>query len=231
MIIVKNIININAAKTAQIVALLLVLSSALLAQSTSNSKEPTASAAPTGSTQTVNAQQSGEWTLGIDPAKNTVQLANSEANPLPVKIAPSGPARKPFQRRVIVTVPAGYGVGHTNMVIPSGKRLVIENLSSVARVPQGLWPYVQVLTFFDSGDTVLDAQDIAYHRMAFVEQGSLNGQTTSTANHKVLVFADEHVATNYNLGVTISFGISGTVTQATYAEVTLSGYIEDAPTP
>lgn len=227
----KNTNTYAAAKTALPVALLLVLTASLFGQSGSTTKDTTTNAAPTNNTQTVNAQQSGVWTVGIDPVKNTVQLVNSEANPLPVKIAPSGPARKPFQKRVVATVPAGSGVVHTTMFIPTGKRLVIENLSAVARVPQGLWPYVQVLTYFDNGDTVLDAQDIAYHRIAFVEQGSVNGQTTSTANHKVLVFADERVVTHYNLGVTISFGISGTVTEATQAEVTLSGYIEDAPTP
>jgi hypothetical protein len=40
--------------------------------------------APTANTQTVDARQSGTWTVGIDPAKNAVQLSNTTANPLPV---------------------------------------------------------------------------------------------------------------------------------------------------
>lgn len=188
------------------------------------------SAAPTTNIQTVNAVQSGLWTVGIDAAKNTVRLANSESDPLPVKITSNGPTRSPFQSRVVVTVPAGYGVGSTTLPIPVGKRMVIENLSAVARVPQGLHPFMQFLTFFNNGDTVLDARDIAYHRIALVEQGNFYGQITSTANHKVLVFSDERVAGNANLGVTVSFGISGTVTQAATAEVTFSGYFEDAST-
>ena len=179
--------------------------------------------------QTVNAQQAGPWTVGIDPANNTVRLPNTEADPLPVKIAASGPARKPFQSRVVVTIPAGSGVASAQLFIPSGKRMIIENVSAVARVPQGLYPFMQFLTYFDNGDTVFDAQDIAYHRIALVEQGNFNGQINSTANHKVLVFSDERVVNHSNLVVTVSFGVSATVTQPTTAEATFSGYLEDAP--
>jgi hypothetical protein len=178
----------------------------------------------------VNAQQSGPWTIGIDAGKNTVQLANSEANPLPVKITSVGAARKPFQTRAIVTIPAGAGVGFTNVNIPVGKRLVIENVSAVARFPQGLQAFMQFLTYLDNGDTVFDAQDLAYHRISLVEQLNFNGQITSTANHKVLVFADERVGAHYNLVAAISFGLSGSVAQATSAEMTFTGYIEDLPT-
>ena len=180
--------------------------------------------------QTVNAQQAGPWTVGVDPANNTVRLPNTDADPLPVKIAASGPARKAFQSRVVVNIAAGSGVASSQLFIPSGKRMVIENVSAIARVPQGLYPFIQFLTYFDSGDTVFDAQDIAYHRVALAEQGNFNGNIWSTANHKVLVFSDERVINHSNLGLTVSFGVSAIVAQQVTAEVTFSGYLEDLPT-
>lgn len=45
-------------------------------------------------------------TVGIDPAKNTVQVANSASGPLAVAVT-NAPARRPFQARVNLTIPDG----------------------------------------------------------------------------------------------------------------------------
>lgn len=227
----RYVLESIAAKAALSIAVVITGSITLTAQTAANSKESSTTAAPTGQTQTVNAVQSGLWTIGVDPAKNSVRVANPESDPVPVKVVSNGPARQPFQRRIVVTIPAGYGVGSTQLHIPYGKRLTIENISAVARVPAGMNPYLQLLTFFDSGDGVFDPQDIAYHRLALVSQGDFYGNITSTANHKVLIFADEKVASNTGMEITFSFGVSGTVSQPATAEYAVSGYIEDKPTP
>ena len=229
MIMKRRVID-TAAKTAMLFSLFFIAAGSVFAQSTGSTKDIATNAAPNTNTQTVNAQQAGSWNVGIDPARNTVQLANSEANPLPVKIVQNGPTRKPFQRRVIVTIPASYGVGSTSLPIPAGKRMIIENVSAVARYPEGLDPFMLFLVYFDDGNGVLDAPDIAYHRIALVEQSLLNGVMTSTANHKVLVFADAQYGNASNLAVTVSFGVTGYVSQATTAELTITGYLEDLPT-
>jgi hypothetical protein len=91
------------------IAFVLASAVAALGQQAADAKgAPVTQAAPTSSTQTVNAQQSGAGTIGIDPAKNTVQLPNTTSDPLPVKVVGSNPARRPFQKRIIVT-PLGTG--------------------------------------------------------------------------------------------------------------------------
>lgn len=75
----------------------------------------------------VEAQQTGPWTVGIDPAKNTVRLPNSATNPLPVTVVTGGTAgRRAFQARVFVA-PTNEAVASAFLAIPAGKRLVIEN--------------------------------------------------------------------------------------------------------
>lgn len=86
--------------------------------------------------KTVNAVQSGPWTVGLDQAKNTVRIANTEAEPVPVKIMPTSNGRKAFQARLIVA-PQGEGFASALMQIPAGKRLIIENISAVGRTPEG----------------------------------------------------------------------------------------------
>ena len=121
--IMKNLITNTAVKTAALFSLFLIASGSMFAQSTGSTKDISTNAAPGTNTQTVNAQQSGPWTVGVDPARNTVQLNNSEANPLAVKAVST---RRPFQTRVFVT-PTGDGFSSVNMPIPAGTRLVIEN--------------------------------------------------------------------------------------------------------
>jgi hypothetical protein len=77
---------------------------AALGQQAGDAKDkPVTQAAASSNPQTVNAQQSGAWTVGLDPTRNTVQLPNTPSDPLPVKVVGSNPARTPFQKRIIVT--------------------------------------------------------------------------------------------------------------------------------
>src|SRR5215210_1314171 len=111
-----------AVNAATLFALVLLLNISSFAQ-TDAKKETAANASPTVNTQTVNAQQAGPWTVGIDPTKNTVQLSNSPANPLPVKVVDGGPARKPFQARIVAGVDVGGIFATSFITVPAGKRL------------------------------------------------------------------------------------------------------------
>src|SRR5829696_2657966 len=113
---------------------------------------PATQAAPTSNTQTVNAQQSGAWAVGIDPTNNSVRLPNTTSDPLPVKVVGGAPARKPFQKRVLLT-PLGTGFQTEFLPLPAGKRLVIENISVVSRCAEGQKMEINYFTYMDNGDS------------------------------------------------------------------------------
>jgi hypothetical protein len=155
--------------------------------------------APPAALMTVDAQQKGPWTVGIDPTRNTVRLPNTATNPLPVTVVNPGAdsGRRPFQARVFVN-PTNEGVAVTTLTIPAGKRLIIEHVSAIARNQEGLRMEVNFFTYLDSnGDGVGDIMDITFHRLTMTEQGTFAGTAVATANHKMLVFADEQIGTGH----------------------------------
>ena len=176
----------------------------------------------------VDAKQKGHWTVGIDPTKNGVTIVNS--NPLPVSIVSGGAtsSRKVFQIRMFVG-PTGAGNDISHFLLPVGKRLVIENVSAISRIPAGLKAEVSFFTYVDSnGDGVGDSQDITFHRLVLTDQGTFDGVAISTANHKMLVFGDGSIgATQFSIG--LQGRLSGTTTEFTQIQVTFSGYLEDLP--
>lgn len=218
----KNIIKQNAA----IAALIIALGTSLFAQS---AKETAPAAAPS-QPQTVNAQQAGVWTVGIDPAKNAVKLLSSDVEPVAVKLVGSGTGRKPFQTRISANVDTGSTANSAYLAIPAGKRLVIENISAIGRTAPGTRMQMQFFSYLDNGDGI-DGNEIVFHRIALTDQGVFNGIATSSANHKVLIFADEQIGTSHYglvLEVRTDLPAAGGITQG---QITLSGYVEDLPTP
>lgn len=225
--------NHFAAVVALAILFIAAFNGSALGQSGSSKTADSAekSAANADNTKTVDARQSGVWSVGINPTKNTVQLSNTTANPLLVKIIESG-TRKPFQTRASVNIPAGGNFETAFLPIPAGKRLVIENISAVARCPQGQRMELDFFTYFDNGDGVGNSlTDVTFHRVALTEQGTFEslGTTVLTANHKVLVFADEQIgAAHFQIGVRAR--ISGIAAGTAQGQITFSGYLEDLPT-
>jgi hypothetical protein len=90
-----------------------------------------------GSIWNVNAQQSGPWNVGIDASANTVKV--DPTNPLPVRDM-DNPARQPFTASFEASFERGridaIAAPHIS-VVPAGKRLVIENVSALVRLPPG----------------------------------------------------------------------------------------------
>lgn len=181
-----------------------------------------------GNPQTVNAQQSGAWTVGIDPTKNSVNVTNTTSDPLSVKLVGNAPTRKPFQFRTII-VPAGTDTTTVYAPIPAGKRMIIENISAVARTPEGVKMELRFQTSFDNGDGAGNSLDITLHRIALSDQGSFAGELVAAANHKVLVFADEVInGEHFQIAVQarLAFNVSPGSAQA---QITFSGWVEDLP--
>lgn len=194
-------------------ALLITFSIATFGQKSDNGNTENAAAI-----KTVNARQDGDWNVGI---------SNTSSNPIPVQIVSNGGGRKAFQARVAVG-PQGTGFQTAHLTIPAGKRLVIENVSAVARRPQGLQMEMQYFTYLDNGDGIGNSSDITFHRITLAEQGTFDGTAISTANHKVLVFADERIGTA-QFSVGFQARLNGTTTGFTNAQITFSGYLEDLP--
>jgi hypothetical protein len=135
--------------------------------------------------------------------------------------------RKAYQARVIVT-PGGTAFDSQLLQIPAGKRLVIENVSVITRCPEGLRMEVNFYCYIDqNGDGVGDIADITFHRIALTDQGVFDGTAIATANHKVLVFADEQIGTGH-FGVVAQARLNGTPGPGlVQAQLTFTGYLED----
>jgi hypothetical protein len=167
--------------------------------------------------------------VGIDPAKNTVQLPNNAANPLSVKIENTA-VRKPFQKRISVA-PLGNGFSGAPLQIPAGKRLVIENVSVVGRVPDGMKLEVNFFTYMDNdGNGVNDPEDLTFHRIPMTEQGVFDGTAISAFNQKMLVFADGSSGSG-GQAIVAQARLNALVPANTFTQVqfTFSGYLEDLP--
>lgn len=205
-------------------AILTVFSVGIAFGQKTNSTESTNRAS--AEVETVNAKQRGTWTVGIDPARNAVQVGNNESNPLAVKVTNN---RRPFQIRIIVA-PSGLGNSTASYPIPAGKRLVIESVSAIGRVPAGMRMEMNFFTYFDNdGDGVADPEDLVFNRIALIEQGTFDDTTILAANHKVLVFADGTIGTT-NQFITLVARLNGTTTGFAQGQLTISGYLEDLPT-
>lgn len=197
-----------------------------LGQQPENGKSESAAAI-----KTVKARQDGEWTVGIDSAKNVVRLANSPDDPLPVKIIKNGSPRKPFQVRLRTVINVGESRNSESIGIPAGKRFVIENVNAFNNRPSGLQISMQLLANMDSnGDGQMTIDELGIFHIPLTDQITFSGSgsTESSGNHKVLIFADERIG-NGTQTITLFIALNGTATRVTQGVVTLSGYLEDLP--
>lgn len=138
----------------------------------------------------------------------------------------------PFQARVIVT-PSGNGFQSGVLDIPDGKRFVIKNVSVITRSPEGMRMEVNFYCYLDqNGDNVGDIADITFHRIVLADQGAFDGVQLATANHNVLVFADEQIGNSrFNVVAQARLNAMPPPNLTGHAQFTFSGYLEDLPTP
>jgi hypothetical protein len=170
-------------------------------------------------------------TVGIDPAKNTVQVVNAASGPLLVTVA-STPTKRPFQARVNLQIPDGANADSKNLDIPAGKRLVIENVSALTFGPQGQSLLINFTTAVQDivGDNAVGGFE--NHDVVLTSQGIFNSLERMAANQNTLAFADEIVQTPNGIltGLDVIVNLSrGTFTGTAGARVTITGYVEDLP--
>jgi len=93
---------------------------------------------------TVHAQQSGAWNVGLTGSP-TVQVGNALANPVLVRDV-DRPTAQPFEQQVAVTIPDGGGGENAFFSIPSGKLLVIQQVSAIGTAPSGQKLHFSILS-------------------------------------------------------------------------------------
>lgn len=140
------------------------------------------------------------------------------------------PTRKPFQMMVQVPVPRGVSGATQFFPIPAGKRLVIENVSAAGLCPDGLRMELRYATAVDDGNGQGDSGDISFHRIVLTDQGNFGTGSSPllTANHKVLVFADELIGETH-FKIKVDAFLNGLASQVAWGIITFSGYMEDLP--
>jgi hypothetical protein len=171
--------------------------------------------AAAANTQTVDARQSGIWTVGIDPAKSVVTVQNSPSDPLNVTIANTN-GRQPFQIQGGFQVFAGGPSSGTEqyLVIPDGKRFVIENITARAEIPTGESIELQFLSRLDATPN----GNAMYQYIDLHSQGAFADKTVYTGNHKTLAYSAYRLQIRARPTWTTGTG---------YANFTFSGYLEN----
>jgi hypothetical protein len=201
------------------VAVIVSMSGIAIGQTKSpNAKEAVSAPTASGNTQTVDARQSGTWSVGIDPTKNVVAVQNSASGPLSVIVA-NTTGRVPFQIRGGFEVFAGGPSSGTEqyLVIPDGKRFVIENITVRAEIPNG---ESLELSFLSRIDTTPNGGAM-YQYIPMSSQGVFVDKNVLMGSHKTLAYSAYRLAVRAR--PTWSTGTG-------YADFTFSGYLENLTT-
>jgi hypothetical protein len=145
--------------------------------------------------------------------------------------SPTPSTRRPFQKTIHLTIPEGSSFGESEIAIPAGKQLVIENVS--ARSKGRVTPSMSFTTWYDdNGNGLADAGDESVHDVTFTlqnERYEAPSLFTWTANHRVLVFAAERIGETH-FGVKMAVQTSYPVIEGNAdLRLVLSGYLEDLP--
>ena len=153
--------------------------------------------------------------VGIDPTKNVGMVQNSTSGPLSVAVA-NTTGRAPFQIRGGFEVFAGGPSSGTEqyLVIPDGKRFVIENITVRAEIPNGESLELSFLSRIDTTPT----GNAMYQYIPMNSQGVFVDKNVLMGSHKTLAYSA------YRLQIrarpTWSVGVG-------YADFTFSGYLEN----
>lgn len=95
-------------------------------------------------TPTVNAQQSGTWSVGITGTPS-VQVVNLSDSPVLGRDV-DHPARHPFQRGMVIEFETGQGIASAQFTVPANKRLVVEYVSAHINLTDGVMSRFSVHT-------------------------------------------------------------------------------------
>lgn len=155
-------------------------------------------------TNTVKSAQSGLWNVGITAAGNTVRVGNAKTSPVPVYDARD--AQTPFH--------AALNYSQPSVVVPSGKRLVIEYIGLYAAGEE-------IMTFYrPTISTTTGGLKVGHY---------INAQFTRVSNAVAFFHSSQATRLYADPNTAVSFSIDAYGGVAYYQEATVSGYLVPYP--
>jgi hypothetical protein len=148
------------------------------------------------------------------PADKDVLVINSPSEAVPVLDVKSS-TRQPFQAMVDIEMPQDTAGENALLPVPSGKRLVIEFATGRGSAPAG-----QAMAF--SIRSTLGGT-LARHWLAAEQQSFGPGSSQFLASQATRIYTDP--GADVLLRIDRSFGVTGLAR----GQISVSGYLEDAP--
>ncbi|HVE58343.1 MAG TPA: hypothetical protein VNB22_16040 [Pyrinomonadaceae bacterium] len=167
---------------------------------------------------------SGLSMFGGNAPESTGQSANLPLDRLSEKDEKIA-GRTPFQKQITIN-PTGLELNVVAMQIPTGKRLVIENVSVVVRCSESQRMEVDFSTYAGNG---AGAAQMTIHKLVLQKQGSFRESAIFTASESGLIFADEKIG-NEHFSVGVAARLNAVTAAFAQAQFTFTGYLEDLPT-
>lgn len=168
---------------------------------------------PTVAQGTTQVSVANTPSVAIHPANNSVQVANTDESPVPVRMMM--PARVPFQARASGSFGAGSVAASSLIAVPAGKRLVIEYVSSFVTLPAGQNLPQASIALQAGGTSVQHALRREAHGPHFSGTDEI-----FVVSEQLRLYADPAST------IVFSFARNSTVGTGTVG-VTVSGYLED----
>ncbi len=165
---------------------------------------PTVAQGTTQVAGSVSAQQTGSWTVGI---------SNTVGNPVIVREMEFA-AREPFQHSIQGNLSEFEEGVVRELVVPAGKRLVIEHVSCSAAVPPGQKAICHIVTTAGGQE--------GFHFLTMSEQGNFVSNDQFRATQTMRVYADPDTLIK-------AVGRRNAGTGSAIFDFTVSGYLVDVP--
>lgn len=146
---------------------------------------------------TVNTKQSGAWNVGI-AGTPTVEVGNGAGNPVLMRDV-DRPTAQPFQYEAVVTIEDGLQGGNASIPVPSGKLLVIENVSAFGTAPDS-----QRIQTFSINTHVTPDNTLRPHYLQFTRRDAGSSSYEYTVSQQLRVYADTPGAAAYVFRATSS---------------------------
>jgi hypothetical protein len=141
---------------------------------------------------------------------NAVRVVNTPAQAVPIVNVNDG--RQPFQTEVSITVPDTFGGENGAFTVPTGFRLVIEQISAIGFLPSGQKAVFEVFTQING------ATSGTPHHLVANSRGSFGGQDLFEACQQTRLYADPGTQVLARIDRDLSTG-TGT------ARFSISGYL------